>query len=1216
MDEMTAELAELEKRIKQKARKTAKKIILIVTPIFFTLISTVMIPILVVAAIGQMLNVEDYEQECPELVRVFIQDNYEEFEKKVRSLCDDPAFMNFVANSEFDNAYTKMVYGGTNAYTQEELKGNYVGVGDQKASWVTKDGKKYKAKSVLETIQDYIDKGVSEKKININDNYLAGYENSSGVEYGKIDNEDKDSKIAAKSMTFDKWINNSYYNIPYFYHWAMAKESSYKQPSTVLGYVYDGSEVGLPNWRQDEKGNWSFMNYANTMGKPFSGLPDISYQVFSDSDLTKKNYKKMTYTDYLNTGWTAYRPKKGKTGYLLQSQVKDCNDGKTAAYAEGAMLGYKMAVNKIWLSKVIKKLSGGDQNYDYYPFSKYYERTGKSTFSSVVDNLYVYDWYDIKSGNQSNYMKYLAKPKNIDTIGKREGSVNKNVSEWQDKFAEYFAKEIYYVYPNRDYVVDYFLSNTRKEKKVAFLQRSFYAMATGASLDLDIDEEYKITNGKIGSVVTENVVGSNGIKTYTISDLSVAGIRYIDYNTEEDEAEEVKDKNVSDGKTIESKYNEWISKQEHLKDEKENFFEASYKLTLQLELEDGTKKTIDNIPVTVHLNYISGYSEGKIECSVKINSDDEFVKQLPKKYIMQLQSAIKIKWVESYYKKQAADNKDDKVEKDLSNEKNPLDLCKFKIKNTWQATFDEKTVNLSAFDSSIFYAKTLKNGFIEAAKKGNSKENIFSTIVDGTLKGTRELNFRYSDHSFLNYKVTELKDDSGKLTSINITIYTYYPDVSQYTEGKYRVAYAFETEGALQESLKLLDYVLDNKTLNGVTKEVDLSQIIISDDKQYIKDDILIEDSDLITFLVEYIAQLEHGYSGPAYSSVRNAAGCAEGSITVGMFQWYDGRAHNALRFVFNKNKKWCKSNLSSGTYANLSDKNWGPNSLSDAEIRELSNMMDQDWARQAQVELAKKDVKNYIDLAKKIGLTNPKLVAYFSQAYHNTPTRAKNMAADIIKQFGADKINNEKADDALLAMREWYKKNTSYYTVDGLAWRYDKAYEVAKDLQLTANVYTPVSTAMAKKAVDAAVSKSGCKYSQAQRNGRTIFDCSSLAAYAWKEAGVDITGGAGVLGAQSDKELQWCESHADKVCEGKADLSKLQTGDLLFFTGNSSHYKGIGHVAIYYGDNKVVEAGSPVGIYNLGNRSSFHSAWRIRTSQTDKKSKADKGKKKQSKKK
>lgn len=1214
MDEMVA-LDVLEKRIKQKAKKTAKKIVIVVAPTLFMLVATVMIPVLVVNAIGQMLNVEDYEQECPELVRVFIQDNYEEFEKKVRSLCDDPAFLNFVANSEFDNAYTKMVYGGTNAYTQEELKGNYVGVGEQKASWVTKDGKKYKAKSVLETIQGYIDKGISENNIEINDEYLAGYENSSGVEYGKLDANDKDSKITAKSMTFDKWINNSYYNIPYFYHWAMAKESSYKQPSTVLGYVYDGSEVGLPNWMQD-RGNWSFMYYANTLGKPFSGLPDISYEVFSDSDLTKKSYKQMTYEDYLNTGWTAYRPKKGKTGYLLQSQVKDCNDGKTAAYAEGVMLGYTMAVNDIWLGKVIKKLIGGDQNYDYYPFSKYYEHRGTSTFSSVIDNLYVYDWYDIKSGKQSNYMKYLAKPKNIDTIGKREGSVNKNVSEWQDKFAEYFAKEIYYVYPNRDYVVDYFLSNTRKEKKVAFLQRSFYAMATGSSLDLDLDEEYKISNGKIGSAVTENVVGSNGIKTYKISDLSVAGVRYLDYDSQKDKTGVVKDTSVSNGAEIENKYNDWISKQDHLKDEKDDFFEASYKLKLQLELEDGGSVTVDNIPVTVHLNYISGFSDGKIECSVKINSDDEFVKQLPKKYITELQSAIKIKWVESYYKKQAPDNKDDKVEKDLSNEKNPLDLCKFKIKNTWEATFEERTVNVSAFDSSIFYVKNLKNSFVEAAKKGNSKENIFSTIVDGTLEGSRELNFRYSDHSFLNYKVTEIKDDSGKITSVNINIYTYYPDVSQYTEGKYRVAYAFETEGALQESLKLLDYVLDNKTLNGVTKEVDLSQIIISDDKQYIKDDVLIEDSDLITFLVEYISQLENHYSGPDYSCVRNAAGFAEGSITVGMFQWYAGRAYNALRFVFNKNKKWCKSNLSDGTYTNLTNKDWAPSSLSDDVRKELSNMLSQDWAKQAQVEFAKKDSKNYVDIAKESGLTNPKLVAYFSQAYHNTPANAKKMATSVIEQFGSDKVNGDKADDALVAMRDWYKKNTTYYSYDGLAWRYDKAYEVAKNLQLTANVYTPVSTATAKKAVDAAVSKSGCKYSQSQRNGRTIFDCSSLAAYAWKEAGVDITGGAGVLGAQSDKELQWCESNADKVCEGKADLSKLQTGDLLFFTGNPKHYKEIGHVAIYYGDNKVVEAGSPVGIYTLGNRSNFHSAWRVRTSQTETKAKTSKGKKKQSKKK
>lgn len=38
---------------------------------------------------------------------------------------------------------------------------------------------------------------------------------------------------------------------------------------------------------------------------------------------------------------------------------------------------------------------------------------------------------------------------------------------------------------------------------------------------------------------------------------------------------------------------------------------------------------------------------------------------------------------------------------------------------------------------------------------------------------------------------------------------------------------------------------------------------------------------------------------------------------------------------------------------------------------------------------------------------------------------------------------------------------------------------------------------------------------------------------------------------------------------------SVLEKGDLLFWTGNSSRYKNIGHVGVYIGDGKIVDASS-----------------------------------------
>lgn len=226
----------------------------IITPI----ICIMLITVLIVNMFGQLFNVEQYSQECPELVKYFLESNYEEFEAKVNSYVHDPEFLSFVCNSEFDNGYTKLVYGGTPAYTQAELKGNYKGIQGQSASWVSydKEKDKYYAESVLNKIQDYIDQGVDIENIKINDGYLKGYGEASG--YGN-----------KETLSFSKWINSSYYAIPFYYHFNMAKNSEYVYPLSCLGYVYEGTKGGLPNWFQEkDSGSWNFMKYATTDGSP------------------------------------------------------------------------------------------------------------------------------------------------------------------------------------------------------------------------------------------------------------------------------------------------------------------------------------------------------------------------------------------------------------------------------------------------------------------------------------------------------------------------------------------------------------------------------------------------------------------------------------------------------------------------------------------------------------------------------------------------------------------------------------------------------------------------------------------------------------------------------------------------------------------------------------------------------------------------------------
>ncbi len=110
------------------------------------------------------------------------------------------------------------------------------------------------------------------------------------------------------------------------------------------------------------------------------------------------------------------------------------------------------------------------------------------------------------------------------------------------------------------------------------------------------------------------------------------------------------------------------------------------------------------------------------------------------------------------------------------------------------------------------------------------------------------------------------------------------------------------------------------------------------------------------------------------------------------------------------------------------------------------------------------------------------------------------------------------------------------------------------------------ITDATRKAAVEFALSKVGLPYSQDLRDSGTAYDCSSLAYYALKAAGIDIS----YEGANSAAaEAQGLEA------AGKAiTYDKLQPGDLIFYsTSTNGRYKNITHVAIYVGDGKVVEA-------------------------------------------
>lgn len=1186
--------------------KISAKVIKIIVSVFTTLLGTIFVPIICVMLItvmvvnlfGQVYNVEQYKQECPELVNYFLQDNFDKFEEKVSSYVHDPEFVSFVCDSEFDNGYTKLVYGGTSAYTQEELEGNYKGVQGQKAKWVTydKNKNKYYAKSVLNTIQDYIDKGVNVNNIKINDEYLKGYGNASG--YGKRD-----------SMDFTKWINNSYYTIPFYYHFNMAKNSEYVYPSSFIGYVYKGTKGGLPNWFEEmNTGSWNFMQYATIDGKSKSndgiaGYPSYDRQIWNKNGKGKMSYSKITYKDYLKTGWMSFKPNSVNAGNIpSNSQLEKEYKNGQAYYAKGVMLGYKMYIVNSWFEKALNTLFDKDESYDYSPFSRYFtfgqSKKYTSKYDKAVDDLYVYNWFNKKTGSKSNYNQYIMNVRDVNTVSQRENAasnsiVNSNVEMWLDNFAEYFAKEIYYVYPNRQYIVDYFLNDDNSEKgkhkKIAFLQRSFYAMATGSSLDFTVDEEYKLDGGNVTSSMTENNVGTLNIKNISLEKISYS--KYIDKTGEHGVS------NYNGLKTLmDETLKYWQAVYIGNDDMADKTYDCDiiYKAKIRIKYSNGNKEQCVYVPIK---NTLLMDLDGNILSNQVTFNPKGFKSSITKKNNEKLKKYIAFSWDKTYKESQVTYDNEGTIKN-----KNPLDSINVK-EELELSEYSEKKWDVTCMDVQADSLKQSVNNYCNQQVK-QSSVNPIAHLLDGKFKGNRKIDFKFSDHSFLNYQVEEKKDSNGKVTGVIIEIYTYYPDLTKYGDGEYRVAYGFESTGALQEALHLLQYTQDNsdkqiggknagQPLSDLASKVDFSKLLIGeDDGSYVDSGGIYSDDDVYSYIATILAQVESSNNwGAVAKPYANTAG--EKTITVGAYQFYGENAHALLKLICTKYKKNALGIISKDLFFEvMSNKNWesiGWKPHSESDYTSISKLIKTDEGIECQKELMAKRAKSYVESAIKFKLTDIKLQVYYAVMYHQSPKRA----IEVVKSLSGQVITL----DSLHKMRSNNSVLCNYVN------RYNTTYEFCKKITNMKTIKGDLKGVMQYAQSDRVIGKSysnnrsdflGSNGLPSTKKYKATYDCSEFVACCFYY-GMGFDFGKNYTAASMEAYLD--KNNYKVVCSGSVDTKKLKAGDVMFFNSQNGYNKGahgIGHVAIYFGDGKCVEAGNPVGIYNVAGRSGLYRAYRI----------------------
>ena len=114
--------------------------------------------------------------------------------------------------------------------------------------------------------------------------------------------------------------------------------------------------------------------------------------------------------------------------------------------------------------------------------------------------------------------------------------------------------------------------------------------------------------------------------------------------------------------------------------------------------------------------------------------------------------------------------------------------------------------------------------------------------------------------------------------------------------------------------------------------------------------------------------------------------------------------------------------------------------------------------------------------------------------------------------------------------------------------------------------ILSGITDSRQKKVCSYALHRVGFPYSQDMRDSGNYYDCSSLAYYSWKDAGVDISYGGATTAAAEAQGLD----EAGKT----VSFDELQPGDLIFYSFTSNgRYQNISHVAVYVGNGKVVEA-------------------------------------------
>lgn len=145
---------------------------------------------------------------------------------------------------------------------------------------------------------------------------------------------------------------------------------------------------------------------------------------------------------------------------------------------------------------------------------------------------------------------------------------------------------------------------------------------------------------------------------------------------------------------------------------------------------------------------------------------------------------------------------------------------------------------------------------------------------------------------------------------------------------------------------------------------------------------------------------------------------------------------------------------------------------------------------------------------------------------------------------------------------------------------KYGSCFIVAEVDHKIVKINCAVGKKKAIKAIKSAYAVYGCPYSQPKRMNAGYYDCSSLVWRSYKKVGFYVANYRGRWASTAAEECKYLFGKHKRVSYKGCSTKKLRPGDLVFYSGwKNGRYRNITHVAMYVGNDTLIEANWPNGV-------------------------------------